>query len=325
MAKLFISYSHKDENLRQELEVQLAMLRRQGLVEIWHDRRIVAGDAVDDTISQHLEEADVILLLLSPDFLASNYCYERETARALERHAAGEARVIPVILRPCDWMHPPLNRLLAAPTDGRPVTRWPDKDEAMLEVARAIRTAIGALEASGTPRRPAAPAARATATAPPSTTTSGHPRSSNLRIRQEFTDRDRHVFMEQAFEFMANFFENSLEELGQRNPGIETSFRRIDANHVSAAIFRSGKRMSACRIWLGGIGGRFGGDILFAYNDTGSDNSWNESVSVDADSQSLYLRPTGMASYMGANHDSRLTAEGAAELFWGMLIQSLQG
>lgn len=300
------------------------MLRRQGLVEIWHDRRIVAGNDLDGTINEHLEGADIVLLLVSPDFLASTYCYEREMARALERHAAGEARVIPVILRPCDWMHPPLNRLTATPTDGRPVTKWPDKDDAMLEVAHAIRTAVEGQGTSGTPHRPSTTATRAGVAAPTGATPE-RPRSSNLRIRQEFTDRDRHLFLEQAFEFMANFFEGSLEELGRRNPGIETSFRRIDANHVSAAIFRGGRRMSACRIWLGGIGGRFGGDILFAYNDTGGDNSWNESVSVDADSQSLYLKPMGMASYMGTSRDSKLTAEGAAELFWGMLIQSLQG
>ena len=322
MAKLFISYSHKDEGLRQELEVQLAMLRRQGLVEIWHDRRIVAGDDVDDTISHHLEAAEIILLLVSPDFLASNYCYEREMACALERHIAGEARVIPVILRPCDWMHPPLNKLMATPTDGKPVTKWPDKDEAMLEVARAIRTAIIAQGTSASPQRSAPPAA-IPATAAPTGITPERPRSSNLRVRQEFTDRDRHVFLEQAFEFMANFFEGSLEELERRNPGIETSFRRIDANHFSAAIFRDGKRKAACRIWLGGIS-RFGGNILFAHDDTGGDNSWNESVSVDTDSQSLYLKPMGMASYMGTSQDSKLSPEGASELFWGMLIQYLQ-
>src|SRR5205814_513347 len=100
MATLFFSYSHKDEDLRDQLEVHLAMLKHDGIIESWHDRKIPAGDELDTSIDAKLDEADVILLLVSPDFLASRYCYEREMARAMQRHAEGSARVIPVILRP---------------------------------------------------------------------------------------------------------------------------------------------------------------------------------------------------------------------------------
>ena len=90
MASLFFSYSHVDENLRDQLETQLAMLRRQGAIEVWHDRRIGAGDEFDPEIMQHVENDDIILLLVSPNFLASDYCYDREMLRAMERHEAGE-------------------------------------------------------------------------------------------------------------------------------------------------------------------------------------------------------------------------------------------
>ena len=89
---IFFSYSHKDEALRDQLEVHLAMLKRQGVISTWHDRRLVAGDDVDTGIAKELNQADIILLLASPDFLASDYCYGVEVARALERHAAGQAR-----------------------------------------------------------------------------------------------------------------------------------------------------------------------------------------------------------------------------------------
>ena len=72
MHRIFFSYSHKDEALRDQLEVHLAMLKRQGLIESWHDRRIDAGDVLDESISAHLEEAEIILLLVSSDFLASS-------------------------------------------------------------------------------------------------------------------------------------------------------------------------------------------------------------------------------------------------------------
>src|ERR1019366_5306950 len=216
MHSVFFSYSHKDEALRNQLEIQLTMLKRQGVISTWHDRRLIAGDGVDQAISKQLEAADIILLLVSPDFLASDYCYGVEMTRALERHAAGEARVIPVILRPCEWKHAPFGHLLASPTDGKPVTKWPDADDAFLDVAKAIRAAAGG-NTSGNAARPEPQSPRRTAQQP-------GPRSSNLRLRKEFTQRDRDQFLDQAFEFISRFFENSLGELAARNAGIEGSF-----------------------------------------------------------------------------------------------------
>ena len=97
--EVFYSYSHKDEALRDELEKHLALLKRQGLITNWHDRRIGAGDEWRDQIDAHARSAQIILLLISADFLASDYCYDVEMKLALERHAAHEAVVIPIILR----------------------------------------------------------------------------------------------------------------------------------------------------------------------------------------------------------------------------------
>src|SRR5260370_19839659 len=108
---LFYSYAHEDELLRNELEKHLSLLRRQSLITEWHDRQILAGEEWAHDIDQHLEVASIILLLVSPDFLASDYCYDVEIQRALERHRRGEARVIPIILRPVDWHVAPFARL----------------------------------------------------------------------------------------------------------------------------------------------------------------------------------------------------------------------
>lgn len=107
---------------------------------------MTAGDVLGQRIDEQLERADIILLLVSPDFLASDYCHDMEMQRALARHAERSARVIPIILRPCDWQHSPFSHLLAAPTDGKPITRWPDEDEAFLDVVRQIRAALPASE-----------------------------------------------------------------------------------------------------------------------------------------------------------------------------------
>jgi hypothetical protein len=145
--EVFFSYSHKDEGLREELEVHLAALRREGLIAQWHDRRIGAGEDWKESISEHLDRASLVLLLVSPDFIASDYCYDVEMTRALNRMARGEALVIPVIVRPSDWNAAPFARIQALPRDAKPITRWPDRDEAWLDVARGLRAAVAKLMA----------------------------------------------------------------------------------------------------------------------------------------------------------------------------------
>jgi TIR domain len=145
--KLFYSYSHKDEPLLHDLVTHLALLKRQALIDGWHDRRIGAGTEWAGAIDDYLAKADVILLLVSADFLASDYCYDTEMKRALERHEAGEALVIPIALRPCDWSGAPFAKLQALPRDAKPVITWSIPDEAWTEVAKGLRRAVEELRA----------------------------------------------------------------------------------------------------------------------------------------------------------------------------------
>jgi hypothetical protein len=133
--EVFYSYAHEDEKLRDELEKHLTILKRQGVITGWHDRKITAGQKWAGEIDQHLNTARVILLLISADFLASDYCYEVEMTRALERDDRNEARVIPVILRKVDWQGAPFGKLEALPTDAKPITSWSNLDEAFNDVA----------------------------------------------------------------------------------------------------------------------------------------------------------------------------------------------
>jgi hypothetical protein len=143
-AKVFVSYCHADEALKAELLKHLEPLRRQKLVEAWHDRKIQAGSEWKGEISSHLDTSDVILLLVSIDFINSNYCYEIELERALERHENGEATVIPIILRHCIWAETPFAKLQALPTDAKAISSWNDRDEALVVVAQGIRRAVEA-------------------------------------------------------------------------------------------------------------------------------------------------------------------------------------
>ncbi len=313
MATLFFSYSHKDENLRDELEVHLAMLKRQGSLEAWHDRCILGGDDFASEISAHLEAAQIILLLVSPDFLASRYCYDIELARALERHADGSARVIPIILRPCDWQAASFAHLQATPKDAKPVTKWPDRDEAFLDVVKTIRSALPAVRssaASSPTDRNAIPAVFA------------RPRSSNLRIKKEFSEADKDRYLDEVFEHMALYFENSLIELQARHPEIDGRFKRVDAETFTAVVYRDGKKVASCRIKNRGRGNFIDG-ISYSHESADQSNSYSETLSVDANEQSLFMRPNLLSGFL-SDLPKQLSVEGAAELYWGMLIDSLR-
>lgn len=141
-ATLFISYSHKDDGLRSELDAHLKILQRSQVIDVWHDRRLSPGDDWKKKIDDNLDRADIILLLVSADFIASDYCFEIEAKKALERHENGQAVVIPVILRSCKWQVAEFASLQALPKDGLPITKWADKDSAWLDVEEGIERVV---------------------------------------------------------------------------------------------------------------------------------------------------------------------------------------
>jgi TIR domain len=144
--EILFSYAHEDEKLRDELEKGLSVLKRQNRIVCWHDRQISGGNPWEQAISTHLYTANIILLLVSRAFIASDYSNRVEVQQALERHAKGEVRVIPVILRSCDWHDEPFAKLQALPRDARPVTDWPNLDNALYDVAKGIKRVVEELE-----------------------------------------------------------------------------------------------------------------------------------------------------------------------------------
>src|SRR6266566_5580232 len=213
---IFISYAHEDERLLQQLEAHLSLLRRQGWIADWHDRQILAGDEWARDIDQHLETASIILLLISPDFLASDYCYDIEMQRALERHDRGEARVIPVILRPVDWEGAPFAHLQCLPRDARAITEWDNRDAAFRDIARGIRTAIEQLPSTSTQPQPV-PAA------------SGAPATASTRALAVPTDRNRPRMLKRVHAtWIAGVLEQSLHGAALLVLGLEEKAHVLD-------------------------------------------------------------------------------------------------
>jgi hypothetical protein len=179
--RVFYSYSQQDEELRRELEKHLKLLVRMKLIEDWNERQIEAGDEWDAEIRRRLAEADLILLLVSPDFMDSNYIWEKELAPALDRHREGTARVIPIFARPTELRGLEFMKLQGLPSYDEPVSTAVNRDEAWLKVARGIRKVVETMQAqkrSGTPREVVA--STAVAGLPPQGT-STRPSTGSLR------------------------------------------------------------------------------------------------------------------------------------------------
>ena len=146
---VFVSYSHIDEEAKDQLLKHLQPLRRSRLIETWTDRQIKGGENWDDKIGQALEEADIILLIISIDFINSDYCYGIEMERSMEKHADGTARVIPLIYRNCMWSQAPFAGIQALPKDAKPITSWESIDDAFVNVVEGIKMVAEELLATG--------------------------------------------------------------------------------------------------------------------------------------------------------------------------------
>ena len=316
MVEVFFSYSHRDETWRDELEVHLAALKRQGIISTWHDRRIIAGTELDPMINKKIVEADIILLLISPYFLASDYCYEREMEIAMQRHENQEAVVIPIIIHPCDWRETPFGKLMACPQDGQPISKYPNFHDALFEVEQEVKKAAMKIQ----PEKDEDDLTPKQGMVSDNQIFTDHQRSSNLRIKKKFSDHEKDQFITSAFEYIANYFEASLLELSNRNHNCTSEFRRIDLHKFTASIYLDGKATSRCKINLDNLYDS-GWEILYSY-ETHSSGSYNASLNVADDGYSLYLQ-LGYGMF-GHNDDEMMTCQGAAEYYWSLLIEPLQ-
>jgi hypothetical protein len=143
---VFYSYSHIDTKYKAELDKHLEMLRKEGVITTWHDGKIVPGSEWEVEIRTNLEKADIVILLISVDFLNSSFCYDKELTRAMERHDRSDAVVIPVIIRTCDWKNATFGKLQGLPAGVKPVDSFRKRDVAWTEIAQGIRNAAKKLK-----------------------------------------------------------------------------------------------------------------------------------------------------------------------------------
>lgn len=314
-ARVFFAYSHRDEGTRDAIEKHLAVLKHEKLIQAWHDRKIGPGHHIHESIREKLEGADLFILLVSPDFLDSRYCYEVELSRALERRAEGTATVLPVIAQHCEWPRTPLGDLLAVPRDGTPIADYKNPDQAYAEVAKAIRSAATEiLNRRQSACRPAAPQASEKPDAD-----RGTPPVADLRLPRQFSDRERDDYAVKAFEDVSTMFEDLIQQLAATNPSADVRFERLDRTHFNATIYGGGRRMAYARVWRETRDGTAAG-IGYSGDPSSGDNSYNERLHVVDDKFTLGLEAS-FGAFTGSAAKGMMTPKEAAAHLFGILLR----
>jgi len=304
--RAFISYSHHDKAALDRLHVHLKNLTRAGHIETWYDRDILAGSELNAEIERELEAADLFLLLVSPDFIASDYCVEREMKRALERHAAGEARVVPIIVEECDWKAMgELRQLKAVPTDGKAISEWANSNTAYLNVVQELRRII---EAEGVPTA-AAKAAPEPAVIRPS--------MARYRAKRQFDQIDRGDFRNAAFVTIKDYFRRAIMEIDSID-GLRGRFVDRGATSFGATIVNGGHRSGTAHITVHCHNSHVAlGDLYYSFSENAGDNTANGGFNVSADDYEQFLIQT---MNIFGKADERLTPERAAGVLWNEFI-----
>jgi hypothetical protein len=199
--KAFISYSHQDSKMLELLHKHLTQLQRDGIISTWTDNQINPGNKIADTISHALVNSNLFLALLSADYIASNYCYEKEFAAASQMQEKGQIIIVPIIIEPCDWLNTPFKQFKALPRDGKPISTWENINTAFLDVIQNLRRLIQNDESENNSSAPATP--------------SESKSTRNYRVQKDFDSIEKMEFAEKTFHEIIQHLKRYIEEVIQ--------------------------------------------------------------------------------------------------------------
>lgn len=289
-----ISYCHSNDHGLDRLHVHLAQLQRDGLLNTWTDRLILAGGRLDDEIDKALEASSLFIALVSPDYLASHYCYEKEFTRVREKM---EARIVPIILEPCDWLNTPLKNYKSLPKDGRAISTWINENSAFLDVVTGLRRLL---------ETPVSNAIAAAQSPTPISTTA------QSGIKRDFDTIDRINFLDDAFKTIQDYFRRSLEELSVVD-GVKTDFQPTSKDSFTCSIVNKGRRLhpeAHLTVMKNSSSQRFLGELIVVNErnapSNGAANGWfhikddgfNQYFTDGIDKNKGKLTPTDTAKYL---------------------------
>ncbi len=304
----FVSYSHVDEKRLERLHKHLAMLRRDGQLKDWTDHEILAGEKLDLAVRNHLENSALFIALVSPDYLASQYCYEKEFEHALALQAQGRLRIVAVIIEPCDWQNSPFHQFLVLPKDGKAVADWTNENTAYLNVVTEIRRVLASGDA------PPPPVAAAAAPV-------DQPTTRRVKLKQDFDAIQKAEFADEAFEAFRSYFERSCGELHQASDKIKARFEVMGPDAFSCTVvnrakLQGGEAFITVRNTKGGPMAM--GAISYVHQRHAAPGTSNGWFGVEADEYRMYLT-SGMD--VTGRKAAKLTAEQASTQLWDDLVR----
>ena len=304
--RVFIAYSHKDYWALERLHTHLAMLNREGQIDTWFDREILAGGNLDKEIFRMLKECNLFLLLVSPDFLASDYCYENEMKQALERYHRGNAHVVPIIVEPCDWGASPLSALKAVPRDGKPISTWTNHNNAFVDIVMELRRIIEANKNV------------AQAQVMRVTTEKPHRETRKYRVKRNFDEIDRYDFRNNAYETIRAHFESSIKEIDSIDL-LRGRFTLIGPFSFGCTVVNQARNDGIAHITVHMKNSDIGiGDIYYSYLENAPHNTANGAFVVESGEYELFLKSM-MSGFSGK--EEKLSPQAAAEQLWVEFVE----
>ena len=298
--KAFISYCHADAGMLGRLHVHLANLKREGLISDWTDEKILAGGNLDDNISESLSSSQLFISLVSPDYIASHYCYEKEFETAQKMQEQGDIIIVPIIVEPCDWKSTPFSKLKALPKDGKPVAEWTSPNSAFTDVAQELRKLL-----TNKPSHKNLVSENVVEEVVS---------SRNYKAEKIFTEVDKLDFKETSFKTIKAYFKSAIAEFnGIEN--LQARFLDEEPKLFSCLISNKGNLKDAYITISIAVSNYGFGDLNYSFTQNQQTNSvhMDKSFTVANDEYKLYWT---VRSMFNTRNEEVLDAKEIAEKIW---------
>ena len=299
--KAFISYSHKDENYLERLKIHLAQIKRDGLLTEWTDKEIHAGENLDNNIDNALSNSEIFLALISPDYIASNYCYEKEFETAQKMQDDGKLIIVPIILEPCDWQKTPFGNLKAIPKDGKSISEFTNQNIAFLNIIDELRRLIDFSKQKSISAN--------------LSTDITEKLVRNYKIKKQFSDVDKYNFLEKSFADLKIYFRSAISELDSLED-LQARFTNEDKSSFTCLLSnRANNQNSFLTIYLGSKGQNYAGDLNYTFSDIISTNTIQSDkiFDIDHDDYDQFWAINSKLNSMYGRSVERYTAHQVAE------------
>jgi hypothetical protein len=309
--KAFISYSHKDEHYLERLKVHLAQMKREGLIDEWTDEEIHAGSSLHNTISETLQSSELFLALLSPDYISSDYCYNKEFETAQKMQEVGTLTIVPIVIEPCDWKKTPFSKLKVLPKDGKAVSEWTNPNNAFLNVIDELRRLTQTSKSSTVVENKSTAASKTLV--------------KNYKVKKHFSEVDKYNFKESSYDEIKTYFQSSISEINFVE-NLQARFTNESKGCFTCIISnRANGQSSFLTVQTGTETQRHFGDLSYSFSEKVSTNSFqmDKIFSIENDDYEQFWTKNSHGFGYSNQHVYHLTAHQVAEIIWNDFISQV--